>query len=114
MGTDVWSDWSLAPIPGFTGNETRPCATIEARREQDVLGKSLWVYWFEWDEVRGEEVRRPLREVTWAFAGEEEEGWRVGVGGYVARPTEVEGEGGGEGLLEAEFGEGVEIEVLKE
>lgn len=74
----------------------------------------MWIYWFDWDEEKQEQVRKPLREVTWAFA-EEDEGWTVGIGGYVARPTKEEGDGeGGESLLEAEFGEGVEIEVLKE
>ena len=89
--------------------EGRPGATIEARREQDVLGKSLWVYWV----VRGEEgeemERRPLREVNWVFAGDGvEEGWSVGVAGYTARPTTE----GGDGLLGAEFKEGLEIETL--
>lgn len=56
---------------------------------------------------KGEEVeRRPLREATWVFA--EEEGWSVEVGGMVARPTTE----GGDGTLEAEFGEGVEVEIL--
>tara|TARA_R110002003_G_scaffold878_13_gene21766 strand:+ start:9960 stop:10685 length:726 start_codon:yes stop_codon:yes gene_type:complete len=106
VACDVWADWSLTPGTGFVDGETRPGATIEARREKDALGKSLWVYWIVRDEMGREVERRPLREVTWALA--EEEGWSVGVGGYVCRPTEE----GGEGLLEAEFGEGVEIEVL--
>lgn len=97
VGCDVWADWSVVPIPSYTSNEGRPTATIEVRRERDVLGKSLWVYWI----VDGEEV--PLREVNWFFA--EEEG-SVGVGGYVARPT-VEGDG----ELDVEFKEGV-VEVL--
>jgi regulation of enolase protein 1 (concanavalin A-like superfamily) len=108
VGCDTWADWSLVPDPSFTNNATRPGATIEARREQDKLGKSLWVYWIVRDGEGKEVERRPLREVTWAFA--EEEGWSVGIGGYVARPTEE----GGDGLLEAEFGEGVEIEILNE
>jgi regulation of enolase protein 1 (concanavalin A-like superfamily) len=106
VGCDTWADWSLTPDPSFTSNDTRPSATIEARREKDALGKSLWVYWIVKDGNGKEIERRPLREVNWAFA--EEEGWSVGVGGYVCRPTKE----GGEELLEAEFGEGVEIELL--
>lgn len=113
MGCDTWADWSLAPDPGFAGGDARPKATIEARRERDVLGKSLWVYLIVKDGEGREVERRPLREVNWAFTDEMEEGWGVGVGAYVCRPTKEEGDGEGRGLLEAEFGEGVEIEVLE-
>jgi regulation of enolase protein 1 (concanavalin A-like superfamily) len=106
VGCDIWADWSLTPAPSNAdANDTRPTATIEARRERDDLGKSLWVYAVEKD-ADGKEERRPLREVNWFFA--EEEGWEVGVGAYVARPTKE----GGEEVLEAVFGEGVEIEIL--
>lgn len=100
VGTDLWSDWSVVPL---AGNADRPAATIEARREKDQLGKSLWIY-----QVDGEE-RSPLRELNWVFA--DEEGWEVGVGGFVARPEE-EGPGGKEGILEAEFPGGVVVEIL--
>lgn len=99
----------MVPIPGFDASgagDERPKATIEARRERDVLGKSLWVYWV----VQGQDGKEeliPLREVNWFFA--QEDGWSVGVGGYVARPTKE----GGDGELEAEFEKGVEIEVLE-
>lgn len=102
VGCDIWADWSLTPS---SGEGERPTATMEARRERDDLGKSLWVYAIE-KSANGTEERRPLREVNWFFA--EEEGWEVGVGGYVARPTKE----GGEELLEAEFGAGLEIEIL--
>jgi hypothetical protein len=92
-------------MPDFK-NSSRPGATIEARRERDDLGKSLWIYWIVKDEAGKEVERRPLREVTWVFA--EEEGWSVGVAGYVCRPTKD----GGVELLEAEFKEGVEIEII--
>ncbi|TEB29852.1 hypothetical protein FA13DRAFT_1689506 [Coprinellus micaceus] len=109
VSTDAYSDWSIVPIPEFTSNEARPGATIEARREQDALGKSLWVYWVVRDQGGNELERRPLREVNWVFAGDgEEEGWSVGVAGYTCRPTTA----GGDGLLEAEFKEGLEIETL--
>ena len=105
VGCDAWADWSVVPIPSFVSNESRPTATIEARREKDVLGKSLWVYWIVKTQDGGEE-RIPLREVNWFFA--EEDGWSIGVGGYVARPTTD----GGDGELNAEFAQGVEIDVL--
>ncbi|KAF2830894.1 hypothetical protein CC86DRAFT_402899 [Ophiobolus disseminans] len=110
VGCDTWADWSLAPGP--EGDVVG--ATIEAKREEDVLGRSLWVYWIVRDGEGKEVERRPLREVNWAFTGEMEDGWSVGVGAYVARPTKVEGDesGGKERELVAEFGEGVEIEVL--
>ncbi|KAH7083465.1 hypothetical protein BKA63DRAFT_404243 [Paraphoma chrysanthemicola] len=107
VGCDTWADWSLTPDPAFNSNDTnaRPGATIEIRREKDVLGKSLWVYLVVKD-GEGKEERRPVREVTWALA--EEQGWEVGVGGYVCRPTTE----GGDGELKGEFAQGVEIEIL--
>ncbi|PSN73681.1 hypothetical protein BS50DRAFT_569179 [Corynespora cassiicola Philippines] len=106
VGCDSWADWSVVPVPGSGSGEERPGVELEARREKDVLGKSLWIYEIVRDGEGKEVERRPLREVTWFFA--EEEGWEVGVGGYVARPNTDNGDG----LLEAEFGKGVEIEVL--
>ncbi|KAF2243751.1 hypothetical protein BU26DRAFT_523344 [Trematosphaeria pertusa] len=106
VGCDAWADWSVVPLTPFASNESRPTATVEARRERDQLGKSLWVYQIISDEQGKEVERRPLREVNWVFA--DEDGWNVGIGGYVCRPTTE----GGEGLLEAEFEEGVLVEVL--
>ena len=65
--------------------------TVEFARESvpGTDAPSLWVYL-----VEGEGARRPIREVTWAFAGAEEECW---VGVYAARPTETQA-GAGEGL----------------
>ncbi|KAL6707718.1 hypothetical protein ACN47E_003839 [Coniothyrium glycines] len=108
VGCDAWADWSLVPMPEFTGGGARPGATIEARRERDALGKSLWIYWIVRDAGGKEVERRPLREVNWIFAEEEEEGWSIGVAGYVCRPTKE----GGEELLRADFEDGLEIEVL--
>ena len=104
-GADQWSDWSVVPLT-LPNNQSRPSATIEARREKDQVGKSLWVYHIIRDE-QGEEIERtPLREINGIFA--EEEGWSVGIGGYVARETDGEGEAS----LETEFAEGFEVEVL--
>lgn len=107
VGTDQWSDWSVVPLSSFAGNESKPSATIEARREKDQLGKSLWIYHIVKD-GQGKEIERvPLREINWVFA--DEEGWEVGIGGYVARPTKE----GGDASLESEFAEGVEVELLE-
>jgi regulation of enolase protein 1 (concanavalin A-like superfamily) len=106
VGCDTWADWSVVPIPSYSGNATRPTATIEAKRERDDLGKSLWVYWVVRDGEGKEVDRVPLREVNWFFAEDEE--WQVGIGGYVCRPTKE----GGDEELKAEFKEGVEIEIL--
>lgn len=106
VGCDSSADWSITPVPEFQGNESRPTAIVEARRERDQLGKSLWVYQIIENE-KGEEVeRRPLREVNWLFA--DEEGWKVGIGGAVARPNKDLGDE----ELTAEFGQGVTIELL--
>lgn len=94
-------------FPELEGPDSRPGTVLEARREKDPLGKSLWVYALVLDGEGREVERRPLREVNWVFA--DEEGWEVGVGGYVARPTTEGGEGG----LVVEFRDGVEVEVLE-
>lgn len=107
VGCDAWADWSLTPMPDFTDHGGQPGATIEARREKDELGKSLWIYWVLQDDKGKEIERRPLREVTWIFA--DEEGWNVSVSGYVCRPTRT----GGDEPLNAEFVEGLEIEVAR-
>jgi len=104
VGCDVWADWSIVPLTPFAGNESRPTTTIEAKREKDVLGKSLWVYQVLYDADGKEVERRPLREATWVFADED---WDIGVGGYVARPNTDS-----EGTLTAEFEKGVEIVTI--
>jgi regulation of enolase protein 1 (concanavalin A-like superfamily) len=113
VGCDAWADWSLVPMPEFASeanSKRRPSATIEAKRERDALGKSLWIYWITKDEHGKEVGRLPIREVNWVFA--DEEGWSVAIAGYVCRPTKL-GESGDEELLEAEFAEGLEIETIK-
>jgi regulation of enolase protein 1 (concanavalin A-like superfamily) len=97
---DSWSDWSVVPLP-VDGYESRPKVTVEAERK----GKSLWVYQVVKNGAAEERV--PLRELNWVFA-EEEQGWEVGVGGYVTRETEGEGKDD----LEAEFEDGVVVVIL--
>ncbi|KAH6633616.1 hypothetical protein C7974DRAFT_310315 [Boeremia exigua] len=110
VACDAWADWSVVPLDTNTSTntsstadaETRPSATIEVERHADPLGSSLWVYRVLTTSTG--ETRVPLREINWVFAATE--GWRVGVGGLVARP-DPEGKGG---ELVGEFG-GVEVEV---
>ncbi|KAF2706385.1 hypothetical protein K504DRAFT_459678 [Pleomassaria siparia CBS 279.74] len=105
VGCENWADWSIVPLTPFAGNDGRPTMTVEAKREKDVLGKSMWIYQVVYD-AEGKEIdRKPLRELTWVFS--DEEGWSVGVGGYVARPNAA-----GDGVLEAEFEKGVEVTLL--
>lgn len=64
-----FADWSLFPYDHYG-------VSLEMRRE---VGGSLWVYL-----VVGIQ-RVPIREVTWAFAGEEEVSLLVGA--YASRPV---------------------------
>ncbi|GME56483.1 uncharacterized protein LTHEOB_6911 [Neofusicoccum parvum] len=104
VATQTHSDWSVAaPADGGASGAT----TIEVRREKDELGSSLWVYEIVLGEGGEERERRPLREVTWWFAEEEE--WSVDVRAMAARPAAKESVVGEEGLV-VSF-EGVEVEV---
>ncbi|KAF2837396.1 hypothetical protein M501DRAFT_995314 [Patellaria atrata CBS 101060] len=123
VATDRWSDWSLAVPEGLAfaapnqtqtqivtvsgSGEGEECGTsgdgtitILAQRESDVNGKSLWVYQILKNGT-GEEVKKPLREVCWFFA-DEDVGWNVEAGAYVARPA-AEGNVAGEAELQVEF-----------
>lgn len=101
VGTDRWSDWSVAaPVPSPIAKNEQQVegeVTLEAIRQPDELGSGLWVYQIVCGED-GKEERVPLREVTWFFADEEQGGWEVSVGAYAARPA-AEG-----GVLEVEIG----------
>ncbi|EEP75904.1 conserved hypothetical protein [Uncinocarpus reesii 1704] len=92
---DNWADWSLAPVPDG-GREV----VIEMVREKGAL----WVYVVRGGE--GGETRMPVREVTWAFAGEQDvEGW---IGVYGCRPAK---EGGELELMFRDFEVGLSIEA---
>lgn len=84
VGTDRYSDWSLA--------EGAEEATFEAVRE----GTSLWVS----AECKGR--RLPLREVKWAFV-DVEEGGEMWVGVYAAKPTPEEGDEEGRVGIDVSF-----------
>ena len=73
VACDRWADWSLAPWDGDT-------VTVEMEREtrDGWQTSTLWIY-----VVEGA-ARRPIREVTWAFADNEAGECWVGV--YAAKP----------------------------
>ncbi|KAK5717012.1 hypothetical protein LTR17_016154 [Elasticomyces elasticus] len=77
VGTDRFSDWSLAPMP--SGSDRT--ATFEAVKD----GTTLWVY------VLVDGKRQALREIKWAFVDVKgDEALKVGV--YAAKPTPDEGD----------------------
>ncbi|KAF4543177.1 Uncharacterized protein DIS24_g6588 [Lasiodiplodia hormozganensis] len=107
VATQSYADWSVTPPAASTPNNATGPVTIEARRETDALGTSLWVYQLVLG-ADGEEAERwPLRECTWWFAEEGE--WNVDVRAMAARPAEKGSVVGAEGLV-VEF-EGAEVEV---
>ncbi|KAI0118687.1 hypothetical protein GGR51DRAFT_554376 [Nemania sp. FL0031] len=84
---DRWADWSVSPL-------SRPVdpargVTLEAVRESDENGKSVWIYQLVLDEA-GEVVERlALREVCWILADEDEDdgqAWVLDISPLVARP----------------------------
>ncbi|VUC22335.1 unnamed protein product, partial [Clonostachys rosea] len=81
VGTDAWSDWSIAPITtnGHTDGG-RPWTTVSIQKQQDDLGLSLWVY-----QLVGED-KVPLREINWPFGYGD--GWTLSVDAYAAKPGE--------------------------
>ncbi|EAS35427.3 uncharacterized protein CIMG_00781 [Coccidioides immitis RS] len=79
VAKDNWADWSLAPISDGGGG-----VTIEMVRQKGAL----WVYVVEKRE--GEEIMVPVREITWAFAEEEDVKALAGV--YACRPAKEGGE----------------------
>ena len=104
VACDNWADWSVTPLPAAAA-AAPVTATVEARREIDAHGTSLWVYALELDSEEAMVKRTPLREVAWFFAAEE--GWEVGVGAYAARPGHArEGLRAEVRLWEEELGEG--------
>ncbi|KAK3627960.1 hypothetical protein LTR56_018950 [Elasticomyces elasticus] len=79
VGTDRFSDWSLAPTPQDGGDGRT--ATFEAVKD----GTTLWVY------VVVDGKRQALREIKWAFVDvADDEELKVGV--YAAKPTPDEGD----------------------
>ncbi|CAJ2505903.1 Uu.00g000330.m01.CDS01 [Anthostomella pinea] len=89
VACDRYADWSISalsrPVDPARG------VTLEAVRESDENGRSIWVYQVVLDEKGEREVERiPLREICWVLADEDEdagEGWVLDVSPLVARPA---------------------------
>ncbi|KAI9150106.1 hypothetical protein HJFPF1_09861 [Paramyrothecium foliicola] len=83
VGTDTWSDWSIAPVETqanepFVAGET--WTTVLVERKLDDLGLSLWVY-----QIIGEE-KVPLREINWPYGYGDD--WVLKVEAYAAKPQQ--------------------------
>lgn len=76
---DRLADWSVVPLDGLPDR-----TTIEVERDDE---STMWVYHV----VDG--ARKPLREVAWVFADQEDEQWVLSVGGMGARPAKTNGSG---------------------
>ncbi|KAF2209568.1 hypothetical protein CERZMDRAFT_91352 [Cercospora zeae-maydis SCOH1-5] len=99
VGTDRFSDWSLAPMSQEFHQKAR--FRIEKR------GTTLWIY----ARQEGEERMKPMREIKWAFMeGRDAEDIWVGV--YAAKPTPEEGEDDEKGI-EVSFSD-LELELEEE
>ncbi|KAI1310886.1 hypothetical protein F5Y03DRAFT_9012 [Xylaria venustula] len=88
VGCDRFADWSIGPL-------TKPVdpaqgVTLEAVREGDEHGRSIWIYQLILDAATGEVLERlALREVCWVLADVDEdggEGWVLDVSPLIARP----------------------------
>jgi hypothetical protein len=85
VGCDRWADWSIGPL----SKPVDPArgVTLEAVREADENGKSVWVYQLVVDPATGEVRERvPLREICWILADEDDGEWVLDVTPLVARP----------------------------
>jgi regulation of enolase protein 1 (concanavalin A-like superfamily) len=85
VAADEWADWSLVPLSEDNARDGQVTVEIERDREEDGnLGSVLRLL-----VVEESGKKTPIREVTWAFHGveEEEEMW---VGLFAAKPTTSE------------------------
>ncbi|KAI1074503.1 hypothetical protein F5B20DRAFT_437925 [Whalleya microplaca] len=87
VGCDRFADWSVGPLT--TEIDPAKGVTLEAVREGDEHGKSVWVYQLVLD-GKGKTVEKiPLREICWILADEDEKGgeeWVLEVSPLAARP----------------------------
>jgi regulation of enolase protein 1 (concanavalin A-like superfamily) len=85
VGTDAFSDWSIAPVSTENGIEFeagKTWTTVRVEKHVDELGDSLWVY-----QVVGEQ-KLPLREINWPYGYGDD--WELKVEAYAAKPGEGE------------------------
>jgi len=72
------------------------------------MGSSLWIYEIVLDPSGNEVERKPLREVTWVFADEDE--WVVDIRAMAARPADEESVIGKDKNLLVKF-EGAQVDL---
>lgn len=98
VATDILSDWSLSPI-----TEKQTTANAEATILVERQDTDAWVYVLE----NGGQTRRALRQVTWAFNEDDDQGLarEVEVGIYGAKPTEESGAGHARDKIAVTFSE---------
>ncbi|KAI0024998.1 hypothetical protein F4780DRAFT_489040 [Xylariomycetidae sp. FL0641] len=84
VGCDRWADWSIAPL-GETPDPNQG-VTIEARRDGDEHGQSIWIWRVEHDDQGHVKEATPLREICWVLADEDDGDWTLEVSPLVARP----------------------------
>lgn len=86
VACDRFADWSILPLVEV---DPEKGVTLQIVREQDEHGKSAWVYQLVLDEEGQVKETRPLREICWIFADEDEnegEEWILDISPLVARP----------------------------
>ncbi|KAK5636619.1 hypothetical protein RRF57_012331 [Xylaria bambusicola] len=83
VGCDRWADWSISPLSRPVDPERG--VTLEARREGDENGRSIWIYQLVLDESGEVTERLPLREICWILADEDDD-QVLDISPLVARP----------------------------
>jgi hypothetical protein len=84
VACDAWADWSVGDrSPDGSEEEGKLWTTVSIEKAIDQHGPSLWVF-----RVLADGTKVPLREVTWVYAGGDEQvaNWDLRVEAFAARP----------------------------
>jgi regulation of enolase protein 1 (concanavalin A-like superfamily) len=84
VAADEWADWSLSPLPSDHEGVGKRTVEMEREREDGVWGSALRISLVD---EKGDKM--PVREVTWAFHGLDEDG-EILIRIYAAKPTKDE------------------------
>jgi len=87
VGCDRWADWHVSPLAKKSDDGT---VTLEAVRESDENGKSIWIYQLVLDSEGKVKEKQPMREICWILADEDEGGgeeWQLDVSPLLCRPA---------------------------
>ena len=87
VGCDRWADWHVSPLAKKSDDGT---VTLEAVRESDENGKSIWIYQLVLDSEGKVKEKQPMREICWILADEDEGGgeeWQLEVSPLLCRPA---------------------------